>query len=108
MSAALRPGALFPDPMPDGEHDRARRIIEAVLFAACEPLSLAELGARVPGSDVRAVLGELAASYAGRGVNLVETGGRWALRTAPDLAGALVPPGEPRKLSRPAGRISRR
>lgn len=63
------------------------RILEALLFAAGEPLdenSLAEL--LPPDTDVGALLAELEAAYAGRGVNLVRHANRWTLRTAEDLS----------------------
>ena len=64
-----------------------RRLLEALLFAAIEPLDEATLSERLPdGADVPALLAQLAADYADRGVNLVRTAGRWALRTADDLA----------------------
>jgi len=63
------------------------RILEAVLFAAAEPLDLATLSARLPaGVDMSALLDEFERTYAGRGVNLVRIAGKFALRTAPDLA----------------------
>ncbi len=80
------------------------RIAEALLFASPEPLSAEELKSRLPeGADVERVLHELAASYAGRGVNLVRVAGRWAFRTASDLAYVLARDVvEQRKLSRAA------
>jgi segregation and condensation protein B len=66
------------------------RAIEATLFAAAEPISEAELALYVGGgADVRSTLAELADHYAGRGINLVERGGRWHFQTAPDLAHLL-------------------
>jgi len=66
------------------------RLLEALLFASAEPLDEESLGGRVgAGADVRALLEELRAHYAPRGVNLVRTGGGWAFRTAPDLAPLL-------------------
>ncbi|MEQ9189388.1 MAG: SMC-Scp complex subunit ScpB [Alphaproteobacteria bacterium] len=63
------------------------RLAEAVLFAAEEPLDEATLQARLPdGTDLSQVLADLAARYAGAGVNLVKVGGRWTFRTAADLA----------------------
>lgn len=63
------------------------RLMEALLFAAVEPLDEATLSERLPdGADVPALLARLAEDYADRGVNLVRTAGRWALRTADDLA----------------------
>ncbi|MFW5679454.1 MAG: SMC-Scp complex subunit ScpB [Pseudomonadota bacterium] len=65
----------------------ARRIVEALLFASPEPLSEAEILAYLPSPvPVLPILRDLATDYAGRGVQVEEHGGRWALRTAPDLA----------------------
>ena len=50
-----------------------------------------------------ALLTELSAMYAERGINLVPVAGRWAFRTAPDLAGSLeIEINVSRKLSRAA------
>src|SRR5690606_10865334 len=66
---------------------RNLRILEALLFAASEPLSLKELGAGVgEGADVEGLLEALRADYAQRGVNLVRRGDKWAFRTAEDLS----------------------
>jgi segregation and condensation protein B len=66
------------------------RLIEALLFAAPEPLSEAELALRLGGdADIAALLRELAETYAERGVNLVGVAGGWIFRTALDLAPAL-------------------
>ena len=82
----------------------ALRIAEALLFAAREPLAAQELAGRLPeGSDVAAVLADLAEHYADRGVNLVQVAGKWAFRTAGDLSFLLARDVvEPRKLSRAA------
>lgn len=72
---------LYPDA---AQH---RRMLEALLFAAAEPLDEASLAAKLPaGVDVPALLEELVESYAGRGVNLIRIAGGWAFRTASDLA----------------------
>ncbi|MEZ5918821.1 MAG: SMC-Scp complex subunit ScpB [Alphaproteobacteria bacterium] len=80
------------------------RILEALLFASAEPLSVKDLHERMPeGADVGAALMALKKTYEGRGVNLVEMDSRWALRTAPDLAEALRPDKQvSKKLSRAA------
>src|ERR1700683_3468689 len=80
------------------------RILEALLFAAEEPLDEKTLAARLPaGVDVRALLLRLQADYAPRGVNLVRVGGKWSLRTASDLAWLLTRESVvTRKLSRAA------
>jgi len=77
----------------DRKEERAEelRILEALLFAAEEPLDEKALAARLPaGLDVRALLMRLQADYASRGVNLVRVGGKWSLRTASDLAWLLT------------------
>ena len=80
-----------------------RRRIEALLFAAAEPLSAADLAAYAGPGDVAAALAELAAECTRRGVHLVERGGRWHLQTAPDLAPMLSRLTEvPRPLGRAA------
>jgi segregation and condensation protein B len=86
--------------------DRAEelRILEALLFAAEEPLDEKTLAARLPaGVDVRALLAQLQEDYAPRGVNLVRVAGKWTLRTAGDLAWLLTREAVvTRKLSRAA------
>ena len=83
-----------------GDHLRA---LEAALFAAEAPMTPAELTAATGVENCKAALAELAALYEGRGIELVERGGRWLLQTAPDLAHILRREREePRKLSRAA------
>ena len=66
------------------------RLAEAVLFSASAPLPARALGQALPDdADVDAVLAELVRHYAGRGMELIEVGGGWQFRTAPDLAAAL-------------------
>ena len=66
------------------------RMLEAILFAAVEPLDVATIAERMPpDADLPALLDELAQVYAKRGVNLVKVAGRWTFRTAPDLAHLL-------------------
>ena len=72
-----------------GQQDQLR-LLEALLFAAPEPLAADDLARRLgEAADVGALLRELAQSYAGRGVNLVRLAGGWTFRTAPDLAAHL-------------------
>jgi segregation and condensation protein B len=80
------------------------RILEALLFAAEEPLDEKTLAARLPtGVDLRALLTQLQTEYAARGVNLVRVAGKWTLRTASDLAWLLTREAVvSRKLSRAA------
>ncbi|MBY8977699.1 SMC-Scp complex subunit ScpB [Rhodobacteraceae bacterium NNCM2] len=92
--------ALFDAP-PLAEQER---MIEAILFASSEPLSLAQLGERLPhGSDPGAALEMLKKRYEGRGVRLTRIGAGWAFRTAPDLGFLMRRQAvENRKLSRAA------
>ena len=82
------------------------RALEAALFAATEPMSAEALSEHLGGVEVRAALTALAAHYSGRGVHLVERGGRWHFQTAPDLAHLLRREREePRRLSRAATEV---
>jgi len=77
------------------------RALEAALFAAEAPMTPAEVAAATGIEEPRAALAQLAELYEGRGIELVERGGRWLLQTAPDLAHILLREREePRKLSR--------
>ncbi len=95
--------------MSDDAENRVR-LVEALVFAAAEPVREAAvadlLQARLGEGeevDARAVLLAVQARYAGRGVELVEVGGGWQFRTAPDLAPALTTVLErPRRLPRVA------
>ena len=84
--------------------ERNLRILEAIMFASAEPLSPAEIAPYLgEGADVPLLLEMLAARYAGRGVNLVRRGDKWAFRTADDLSFLLRrEQTESRQLSRAA------
>ncbi len=84
------------------EPDDVLRAIEAALFAAEAPMTTGEIGACIgAGLEVAPGLVRLRELYAGRGINLVERGGRWHFQTAPDLAHLLRRErAEPRRLSR--------
>jgi len=80
------------------------RVLEAMIFAAPEPVPETGLAGRLPeGTDVTDLLQELSGLYANRGVNLVRLDGKWAFRTAPDLGSRLqIEQRVSRKLSRAA------
>jgi segregation and condensation protein B len=80
------------------------RMVEALLFAAGEPLDTKALGSQLPeGADVPALLATLQKSYETRGVNLVCVADKWQFRTATDLAFLLrKEQPEQRRLSRAA------
>src|SRR5204863_9839142 len=79
------------------------RAIEPNLFASVSPLSVDEVAEHVGEGEIEVELGQLAAYYEGREIELVERGGRWHFQTAPDLAHLLRRTREePRRLSRAA------
>jgi segregation and condensation protein B len=80
------------------------RMVEAILFATAEPVTVAELEARMPhGADPAEALQHLRKRYEGRGVNVVKVGDAWAVRSAPDLGFLMQKETvETRKLSRAA------
>jgi segregation and condensation protein B len=79
------------------------RAVEATLFASANPLTVEDLAEHVGEGEIEIALGELAAHYEGRGIELVERGGRWHFQTASDLAHQLRRTREePRRLSRAA------
>jgi segregation and condensation protein B len=80
------------------------RMVEAILFASAEPVTVAELTGRLPhGCNTSEALTRVRKRYEGRGVHLVRVGEGWALRTAPDLGFLMQRETiEHRKLSRAA------
>ena len=75
---------------PRADRSQHLRIIEAILFAAEAPVAIEKLQGFFPeGTDVAALLADLQANYANRGVNLVQIAGHWTLRTAEDLSFVL-------------------
>jgi len=90
--------------LPSADRWEKLRIMEAVLFAAAEPMDEAALIEFFTASDdIGQLLEELQNLYAGRGVNLARVAGKWAFRTAPDLSFILERYSvEPKKLSRAA------
>ncbi|MCL4672848.1 MAG: SMC-Scp complex subunit ScpB [Sphingomonadaceae bacterium] len=89
--------------------DELARAIEATLFATEAPLTLAVLAAHLGDADpaqVRAALAGLAGHYSGRGIEIVERGGRWHFQTAADCAHLLRREREQvRRLSRAATEV---
>ena len=86
------------------DHSQHMRLLEAMLFASAEPLSAERLAEYFPGgTDVAALLSDLQAHYRNRGVHLQPVAGKWAFRTAPDLADRLrLEKNVSRRLSRAA------
>ena len=81
----------------------AKQILEALLFAAAEPLGEATLQAHLGDAQLPELLAELRQDYADRGVRLEHQGRAWVFRTAPEVAPLLQRTREPpRRLSRAA------
>lgn len=95
-----REKSLFEAP-PIAEQER---MVEAILFASADPVTVADLEARMPhGCDPAEALVLLRRRYEGRGVRVVKVGDAWAIRTAPDLGFLMQKETvETRKLSRAA------
>lgn len=103
-----------PEAAPDTETEQSlfeapplaeqERMVEAILFATADPISVAELNARMPhGADAGQALELLRKRYEGRGVQVTRVGEKWAIRTAADLGFLMQKETvETRKLSRAA------
>ncbi len=70
--------------------DEDIRTVEAILFAAEEPLDAPNIADKLAANaDVPSIMEAIAEKYAQSGFNLQKTGKKWSFRTAPDLAHAL-------------------
>ena len=80
------------------------RMVEAILFASAEPVSVREMAGRMPyGSEPLIALQNIKKRYLGRGVEVVKVDQAWAIRTSADLAFLMQRETvETRKLSRAA------
>ncbi len=90
--------------LPSADRRLQLRILEALLFAASEPIAESYLSQHLKTSDdVSALLEELKGFYASRGVNLVKVADKWTFRTAEDLSYLLERhASEQRRLSKAA------
>ena len=67
-----------------------KKIIEAFLFAADEPLDMETLQSKVSkATDVLKIVEELQNEYKDRGINLIKLANKWSFRTSIDLADQL-------------------
>ena len=84
--------------------DQQERMVEAILFASSDPVTVKEIIGRLPhGCEPEKALKNLKEKYKNRGINLVKVGDCWALRTASDLSFLMQKEKvEVRKLSRAA------
>ena len=108
LAAALATAQIGPSGAPDlpapADRSEKLRILEAVIFAATEPMDEKRLaGYLASGDELKLLLEELSQSYATRGVNLVRVAGKWTFRTAQDLSYLLEKHAvEERRLSKAA------
>ena len=64
---------------------KLEREVEAIIFAAEEPLDVETIEKRVgTRTDIRKILENLQKEYSGRGINLVSVSKKWVIRTAVD------------------------
>ena len=65
----------------------AERQVEAILFAAEEPLNLESIKVRLKAkANVSKILGSLEKKYMDRGINLICIANKWSFRTASNLS----------------------
>jgi len=75
----------FPTTLSDGEKE-----IEAILFAAAEPLDIDTIESKVPKKiNVLNILNKLQNIYRNRGINLVCISNKWSFRTSENLSGLM-------------------
>ena len=66
------------------------REVEAIVFAAAEPLSVETIASKISKRvDVNKVLEKLQNYYSNRGINLVCISKKWSFRTAPNLSSLM-------------------
>ena len=83
--------------------NKLERQVEAILFAASEPLDVETIEKRVQSkNNLKKVLEKLQSDYSTRGVNLVSIKEKWSFRTSNDLANLMsLQKSTEKKLSRP-------
>ena len=75
----------FPTNLSDGERE-----IEAILFAAAEPLEIETIESKVLKKvNVKKILEKLQSIYAPRGINLICISNKWSFRTASNLSNLM-------------------
>ena len=66
---------------------KLERKVEAILFAASEPLDIETIEKRLQTTgNIKKILGNIKKSYESRGINLVCIKNKWSFRTAEDLS----------------------
>ncbi len=81
---------------------KVEREVEAIIFAADEPLDIETIEKRIGSSkDIKKILLKLQEEYANRGINLVCISNKWIFRTATDLSELMsLQKSKQKKLSR--------
>ena len=75
----------FPSALSDGERE-----VEAILFAATEPLEIETIESKITKKvNVKKILEKLQQTYSNRGINLVCISKKWSFRTAKDLSNLM-------------------
>ena len=75
----------FPSKLLDAERE-----VEAILFAAEEPLDLETIQSRIKKRvDIQKILESLEKQYSQRGINLISIAGKWSFRTASNLSNLM-------------------
>ena len=75
----------FPNKLSNGERE-----VEAILFAAAEPLDIDTIEQRISKKvDVNKILKKLQSLYEGRGINLICISKKWSFRTASNLSNLM-------------------
>ena len=76
----------FPNSLTNGERE-----VEAILFAASEPLEIESIEARLNKKvDVKKILKKLEKIYENRGFNLVCISNKWSFRTSSNLSSLMT------------------
>ena len=75
----------FPSSLSEGERD-----VEAILFAAAEPLDIDTIESKISKKvNVANILNKLQTIYKNRGINLVCISNKWSFRTSENLSGLM-------------------
>ena len=70
---------------------KIERKVEAILFAASEPLDIETIEKRLKSNtNVKKILEKIQADYKARGINLVCIRNKWSFRTASDLSNTMA------------------
>ena len=66
--------------------NKLHREVEAIIFAAQEPLDIETIERRVGNNNIKKILENLQEEYSTRGINLICKANKWSFRTSNDLS----------------------